>query len=156
MELIGCLVTTLCILARHEFSETLFEAQSAAFDYLIRGVSLLPSTTDQNALDIDEFVILVKALNVLSNGFWNHARTLYEGDKYSMAIRFLLQACEISSRLCTLGRDDILPPEFREVLRGLRDRLPRRWQALAESYLKIGDRRVCLICLHFDCNLTTV
>ncbi|KIJ36920.1 hypothetical protein M422DRAFT_260543, partial [Sphaerobolus stellatus SS14] len=142
MEFIACMVSTLCTLSRAQFSSVNYEAQTIAFELLQRGSVLLPSQESSHSLSDTEFLILIKALNVLATNFWAHGRTLYERDNHSMAIRFLMPACELTARLCAADRDETLPSEFKEALATSRERLTRRWQVLADAYIRIGDRKL--------------
>lgn len=143
LDLAACAVDSLCSLSKAKFSPLQFEAQMASFEYLLRATSLATrkwsvDTTDSASLT------LIKVLRRLGTTFWSNAVTLYQKNSYGMAIRFLLQACELSTTACKNAKGITIPHDYNESIQTLAAHIPQRWEVLGDCYIKIGECEVCV------------
>ncbi|THH12059.1 hypothetical protein EW145_g215 [Phellinidium pouzarii] len=96
----------------------------------------------------------------LAGAFANVAGTLYKAERHSFAIRFLLQACPLSTRASALyeeshanspcseaegkgkARDNFESDKDKEAWKCHKAQVYRRWELLGVCYMKIGDRKL--------------
>lgn len=116
-----------------------------AYDYLMRALRLIersPSNNPENKRTIANY------LRCLAGAHANLAGALYKDERYGIAIRFLKQACPLSTRAseCSSGNSSSSPSsEFekdREAWKTHRAQVYRRWELFGVCYVKTGDRRL--------------
>ncbi|KAL5480941.1 ESP1 [Sanghuangporus weigelae] len=132
-----------------QLATSIFHPQHAdscdqAYDYLMRAVRLIersPSSSPEEKRSTANY------LRCVAGAFANLAGALYKAERHGFAIRFLLQACPLSSRASDHYSQSFAtePPsdsgKDREVWSTHRSQTYRRWELLGVCYVKTGDRR---------------
>ncbi|KAL5522623.1 hypothetical protein ACEPAG_8640 [Sanghuangporus baumii] len=132
-----------------QLATSIFHPQHAdscdqAYDYLIRAVRLIERSPSSSP---EEKCSTANYLRCVAGAFANLAGTLYKAERHAFAIRFLLQACPLSSRASDHYSQSVIiePPsdsdKDREVWSTHRSQTYRRWELLGVCYVKTGDRR---------------
>lgn len=115
-----------------------------AFDHLTRAMSLVESLPEASLNPTDR----ANFLRCLSGAFHNIGAMLYQVGHHSHAARFFERSCPIAEdalQLYHASPDSASDDKDNEKVQHwtvLEDQLHRRWEILAVSYLKMGDRKV--------------
>ncbi|EJC97616.1 uncharacterized protein FOMMEDRAFT_171563 [Fomitiporia mediterranea MF3/22] len=136
---------TLFQLATSVFDCRRAETCDTAYDYLIRGLQLTERTLPHASKDKRP---AANYLRCLSGAFANLAGSLYKEERHGIAIRFLTQACPLSSRATEYFSESspVDTTAGSEKDQGAwsthRTQVYRRWELLGVCYAKTGDRRL--------------
>jgi separase len=150
IDLAARAIDSICILAKYKHSRSKLDTHTTVYGYLHRGVILVnayKSSLSNNRVDTDTSDTIARVLRCLSGAFWNHAIALYQDDKYAAAVRFLVHACDLGTRACSvaneLGVSDSNPGTgpTSDSWGSFKTSLPKRWELLGDCYIKIGDRQ---------------
>jgi separase len=149
-DLVARAVDSLCVLARTMPSQSTLDTPTAVYDCLQRGVTIVKthettlSSSDADNASVD---VLTNVIRCISVAFWNHAIALYQHEKYGHAVRFLVEACELGTRVCSMVRDidrsanDPGSASSSDSWTTFKVGLPKRWELLGDCYMRIGDRQ---------------
>lgn len=135
-------VDSLLLLAYWQFSPDDRLTYNGTFDCLQRCLPLVSAP----ASSVDDLRVLPEALDpvrFMLSGLYKIGGTLYNSSKPESAIRFLERACKVGhSALQACQNDGPVSSEHASALQELAKSMPRRWEVLALSHHKIGDKKV--------------
>lgn len=136
---------TFIVLARNTLVLNNPDTYDSAYALLKRASTLvLPGDGDVTA----DAATFANYMRCVSSAFHNLAWTLYQGQRYSYAVRFLNDSCALGSRGLSMHgqsgrRVSDEKEDTREAWRQFEQHLYRRWEILGVCQLKTGDHKVC-------------
>lgn len=146
-NLVSCALDTFITLARRTLVVTSPHTHDTAYSLLQRAFSLASA---YHSHEMSNGTAIANHIRCISSAFHNIAWTLYQGQLYSQAIRFLDESCTLASHAMALyqcttpgDQDEIHDSDTQNAWLQFEQHLFRRWEILGVCQSKTSDRQVC-------------